>query len=411
MADGNSLEALVSSLKRVTEETSNAVKNIAQKQLGANEALKGTLDTQTRLSSEVETIQKNLQSITDGQENLRHGMVDRLIELKGQLADVDRQINSHSSGLKTLLEGQSKENARIRIEHERGQILVQMRSLLGEMKDGAVSYIFSSRGLSSLAIQGVVPSAFQGLSDKSTADQIFRDLKRIRDGVSDKDRQEAEKFESIDRFLNEIMNCHSAYRSAKQKFNTQRTSMQKNRDDSRRSILELEQKLKEASQKKGGVFVSLGFPVIALILFVAAFAVRQIEFLVISIILFSSWLVFLIFRSFRRNYIKHSNERDVKRISDMNKIIRLADETIEHILLGETLEDTSALQSIILYRKRIANFVLEFKNRGLVVNIDYHKTDTLTVDDSLDECIKAAKALRDAWIANHPDMKRVGGLV
>lgn len=414
MADGKNLEDLVSLLKRITEETNNAVKNVARKQLGANEALKSMLDTQTRLTSEVEVVQKNLQSITDGQESLRDGMVDRLIDLKGKLADIDRQINSQNSGLKTLLEGQSKETARMRLEHERGQILVQMRSLLGEFKDGAVAYIFSSRGLSSLAIQGVVPSGFQALSDKVTADQIFRELKHKRDETSERDRQEAEKFESIDRLLNEIINEHSRYKNAKTRLNTERMSLTRKQEERRQKIAEIEQKIKDVSQTKSGkayLLVAITLPILGLSLFLTAFAVREIAFVIVAFLVGLFWLGFLFFLLVRKRLGKIAQERHAKNISDINAEIFAAGERIRQISADEKKEDDNSLSITISYRDKIANIVTELRNRGLVIEIENHKLEMLSASESFEVCIKETKRIRETWIAHHPEVKRVVGLV
>lgn len=410
MSDGKKLEDLVSNLSRQFEETKNSLKNVVQKQSGTNESLSEMKVAQSQLNSEIDTLQKDIQNLESNQQGQHDLMTDRLIQLKGQLVDFDRKLNSQNQNLLSIINHQNKESDRAQLEHKRGHILVQMQSLLREIRDGSVSYALCSRGLTKLAMDGIVPGAFQSLENMSKAEQIIAELKRRRDEVDEGARFETENFEAADRLFGEISNESQRYKSAKLGFDKLHDSLTKERSSLAQTLAQIEIAQKKTQPKKGGIGIWIAtvvFLVIGLGLISNPRAGAQYDLGVMSLFLTMALLVIGIIMSVRRRALNFSIERRSKAIEKMKSDIESIESRLLKLKEDAQKEDDMTLGSLPTYREKIKKLGIRFKKEGFQINPKIDNLRSTPIVETFEVLISELAKLRDAWIAQHPEMKRV----
>lgn len=410
MADGKKLEDIVSNLKSQFEETKGSFNNVLQRQLGTNESLKEMKAAQGHLNSEIDTLQKDIQKLGSNQRGQHDLMTDRLIQLKGQLVDFDRKLNEQNQSLLAIVDRQGKENDRVQLEHKRGHTLVQMLSLLKELRDSSVSYAFCSKGLTKLAMNGIVPGAFQSLDSMSKAEQIIAELKRKRDEIDDSSRFEAENFEIISQLLNEIKNEKQRHEYATKTFAMDHDSLTKKMSELTQEIKLIEVAQKGTQQKKGGN----GIWILTVLCLVAGLGLlanpRERDLYELGQILIPLAVVFLvigIILSIRRRAINFSIARKDKQVEKMKSDSAAIESRLLTLKENVQKEAESTQNLLPNYQEKIKNLRMRLKEEDFQIDINPDDLRSKSAIEIFDLLINKLAKLRSSWIAKHPEMERV----
>ena len=189
-ADRKKMEERLTSLEAALASAEDHAAGSGQQFYGEISGLKGQLDTAARREAD------------------RNKMEERLTSLEADLVSAKNRLDS---GEETSLAAAKREEiARQKLEDELGRALIAARTVLDGIKDAPVRYVFANRALSAFAKDNIGPDAFRTLTDKRTISDMLAKFHEAVAGVTDRDKNEAERFELISGLLGELEAARSA---------------------------------------------------------------------------------------------------------------------------------------------------------------------------------------------------------
>jgi chromosome segregation ATPase len=209
-ADGH-LEDLIKQLDSRVGAIEGEIKSAREEIEQAKRTVDATRDAQQKIEGELSDVRRQIAGTRDDQQALRAELAQRIDPLEKSLSEQTTSLKSRHQQLDALLAARKEEAARQRLEHEKGQFIIRLREMAGQIHDGPVRYVFATMAIEACAARHINSDAFQSLADQKTVVDMLAALDDVKRSVNAADQAQAERFIKIRGLVGEITNKRATY--------------------------------------------------------------------------------------------------------------------------------------------------------------------------------------------------------
>jgi chromosome segregation ATPase len=388
----DNLEGVFSGLQSTTSAIEHEMQAARDEIKQANDDIAAAERNVQQTQSEIGAVSGQIAHLPEAQQQQRTQLQAKLSSLEQQLPEANQRLAARRQELQVVLGKQREEAARKRLEQERGRALVHAQGLFHAIRDGAVAWLFAKRALIAFAQLGVKPEAFQSVTDQQTVANILAEFSNAEKNVNMYDRREAERFEAIERLSGEIAGLRDGYAGQRREAMSKRSTLLEEQNRLKAQITGLERPETSAETKARHIRSIAGFAFGAVAIAVGAVLAASgpdtapwgITAIVLGLVgLVVGWL--------------NTDTRRTRRLADLRQALRSSEEQLQAL-------DAGAAQSAETARQQAENV----RHRLGELGSDRNTAVSASGDDPFADSAGNVLALRNTWLAAHPDIRFVG---